>query len=140
MIMKTKTINLHWLITISAIIFSMLLLSFILQGDDEWVVPDKYKNMENPTDDSKQNLTIGKNLYNKHCKSCHGAEGLGDGTKAAQLDTPCGDFSSEEFQSQSDGALFYKTTEGRDEMPAFNKTIGDDEDRWLIVRYMRTFK
>lgn len=140
MIMKTKTINLHWLITISAIIFSMLLLSFILQGDDEWVVPDKYKNMENPTDDSKQNLTIGKNLYNKHCKSCHGTEGLGDGTKAAQLDTPCGDFSSEEFQSQSDGALYYKTTEGRDEMPAFNKTIGDDEDRWLIVRYMRTFK
>jgi len=118
---------------------AFLLISFS-QGVEEWIVPDKYKIMENPTSADKKNLTIGKNLYKKHCKSCHGEDGLGDGTKAAGLDTPCGDFSSEEFQSQTDGDLFYKTTIGRDEMPSFSKTISDDEDRWLIVLYMRTFK
>ena len=106
----------------------------------EWVVPIKYKNMVNPAADNTKDLPIGKALYNKHCKSCHGKEGFGDGTKAANLDTPCGDFSSEEFQSQTDGELFYKTTSGRDEMPAFEKTIKDPEDRWLIINYLRTFK
>ena len=48
------------------------------------------------------------------------------------------DTEKKEFQSQTDGELFYKTTEGRDEMPSFKKTIKDDEDRWLIVNYMRT--
>ncbi|MCF8229383.1 MAG: cytochrome c [Bacteroidales bacterium] len=111
----------------------------ISQDDGEWVVPEKYKTMENPTENSKMNLRIGKVLYAKHCKSCHGSNGLGDGPKAASLDTFSGDFSSEVFQSQTDGELYYKTTFGKDEMPAFDKTIPSDEDRWLIVHYMRTF-
>ena len=83
---------------------------------------------------------IAKQLYSKHCKSCHGRTGLGDGPKAKELDTPSGDFSIDSFQSQSDGELFYKTTFGRDDMPAYDKKIKNDEDRWLIVHYMRTFK
>ena len=50
----------------------------------------------------------------------------------------CGDFSSEDFQAQTDGELFYKTTFGRDDMPEYTKKMPDDEDRWLIVNYMRT--
>jgi len=102
-----------------------------------WVVPSKYQTMKNPTD-PKVDLAIGKSLYGKHCKSCHGSEGYGDGTKAKEMKGDLGDFSSKKFQSQTDGALFYKTTFGRDDMPAFNKKIPSDEDRWLIVNYMRT--
>lgn len=51
-----------------------------------------------------------------------------------------GDFSSAEFQNQTDGALFYKVTTGRDDMPAFDKKIPDAEDRWLIINYVRTLK
>jgi mono/diheme cytochrome c family protein len=105
----------------------------------EWVVPAKYKTMENPTDASDdENIEIGEELYTKHCKSCHGKEGLGDGSKAAEQEGDLGDFSSEEFQAQSDGALFYKTTFGRDDMPNYEKKMPDDEDRWLIVNYMRS--
>ncbi len=103
----------------------------------EWVVPDKYQKMQNPTD-ADEDLDIGEELYNKHCKSCHGKEGLGDGSKAKEQEGDLGDFSSEEFQAQSDGALFYKTTTGRDDMPNYDKKMPDDEDRWLIVNYMRT--
>jgi cytochrome c5 len=102
-----------------------------------WVVPSKYQTMKNPTD-PKVDLAIGKSLYGKHCKSCHGSEGYGDGTKANEMKGDLGDFSSKKFQSQTDGALFYKTTFGRDDMPAFNKKLPSDEDRWLIVNYMRT--
>ena len=112
--------------------------AFVLIDQDPWPVPPEYEEMVNPIEADDESLDIGKALYKKHCLSCHGKEGLGDGTKAAQLDTPCGDFSSDEFNEQSDGALFYKSWIGRDEMPNFEKKIPDEEDVWHIVNYMRT--
>ena len=113
--------------------------AFTAPDQDEWVVPEKYVNMKNPTD-PKADLNIGKALYNKHCQSCHGKEGYGDGSKAAGLKGDLGDFSSEEYQAQTDGELFYKTTFGRGDMPEYTKKMPDDEDRWLVVNYMRTLK
>ncbi|WP_299553747.1 cytochrome c [Seonamhaeicola sp.] len=104
---------------------------------DVWKVPAKYEKMKNPTDPSVD-LAIGKTLYNKHCKSCHGKTGLGDGPKADEVDGDLGDFSTAEFQSQSDGAVFYKSYIGRDDMPNYEKKIPDEEDVWLIVNYIRT--
>ncbi len=118
-------------------IFSLGLLSFGVVLQDEWVVPDEYKNMKNPTD-PKVDLNIGKSLYAKHCQSCHGKEGYGDGKKANEVEGDLGDFSSAEFQAQTDGELFYKSYIGRDDMPNFEKKLPDEEDVWLIVNYMRT--
>jgi len=127
---------------IKTIVFSGVLLiaflSFSTFVDQEpWKVPTKYETKKNPvTPDTDK--AIGKSLYNKHCKSCHGKEGYGDGTKAAEQEGDLGDFSSEEFQAQTDGALYYKTVFGRDDMPNYEKKIPEEEDRWLIVNYMRT--
>lgn len=125
-----------------AIGFSWLIVSsFSLKPEnDPWVVPAKFQKMKNPTTADKESLSIGKSLYTKHCKSCHGTKGKGDGTKAAQLETPCGDFTTKEFSTQSDGGLFYKTSEGRDDMPSFKKKIPVQEDIWHIINYMRTLK
>ncbi|MGB5652541.1 MAG: cytochrome c [Robiginitalea sp.] len=113
--------------------------AFTTPYQDEWVVPEKYVNMKNPTD-PKADLNIGKALYNKHCQSCHGKEGYGDGSKAAGLKGDLGDFSSEEYHAQTDGELFYKTSFGFGDMPEYTKKMPDDEDRWLVVNYMRTLK
>ncbi len=118
---------------------SFALYSFTSLVQEEWKVPDKYETMKNPTD-PKADMAIGKSLYNKHCKSCHGKEGYGDGTKADEVEGDLGDFSSAEFQAQTDGALFYKSTFGWEDMPEYTKKMPDDEDRWLIVNYMRTLK
>ena len=123
--------------TLFLVFLGMALLSFTGIIQEEWVVPDKYQKMKNPTD-PEVDLNIGKSLYAKHCQSCHGKEGYGDGKKANEVEGDLGDFSSEEFQAQSDGVLFYKTTFGRDDMPEYTKKMPDDEDRWLIVNYMRT--
>jgi mono/diheme cytochrome c family protein len=120
-------------------VISFALYSFTAVVQEEWKVPAKYETMKNPIP-AKTDAAIGKALYSKHCKSCHGAEGYGDGTKAADMKGDLGDFSSAEFQKQSDGALFYKTTIGRDDMPEFTKKLPSDEDRWLVVNYMRTLK
>ena len=87
-----------------------------------------------------ESIAEGKTLYGTHCKSCHGTKGLGDGPKAAQLKTEPGDFATAAFQSQPDCALFYKTSEGRDDMPSFKKKIPDNDERWSIVVYLRSLK
>lgn len=120
-------------------IVSFALYSFTTVVQDEWVVPEKYENMKNPTDPTVD-LDIGKSLYNKHCKSCHGSKGYGDGTKADEVEGDLGDFSTAEFQAQSDGAVFYKSYIGRKDMPNYEKKIPDEEDVWLVVNYMRTMK
>ena len=115
---------------------------FTLKMNDQkpWVVPDAAKNKKNPVASNTESLTTGKALWGTHCKSCHGAKGMGDGTKASQLKTVPGDFTKAEVQAETDGSLFYKTSEGRDDMPSFKKKIPDEEERWSIVNYIRTFK
>ena len=122
--------------------FSLVVFSAYMpqKTGDPWLVPEKNKKMKNPVASDKESIAAGKALYVKHCKSCHGAKGLGDGTKAAQLKTKCGDFSSTEFQAQSDGALYYKVSEGRDDMPSFKKKLPVQEDIWSIVNYLRSLK
>lgn len=120
---------------------AFLLMAFIPKTQNEpWPVPEKYQKMTNPVKSDAASVAKGKDLYVQHCQSCHGKKGKGDGPKADQLDTECGDFTSAAFQKQSDGALFYKTFEGRKDMPSYKKKIPDQEDIWAIVNYMRTMK
>ena len=110
------------------------------QEPKPWPVPDAAAKKANPVKTSKESVSAGKTLYNQHCASCHGKQGLGDGNKAAQLKTHPGDFSTAAFQGQSDGSLFYKVDEGRGDMPSFKKKIPDANDVWDLVNYMRTLK
>jgi mono/diheme cytochrome c family protein len=118
-------------------IIALGLMAFESITQEEWKVPEKYEKMTNPEEASKANVALGKTLYAKHCKSCHGKEGYGDGPKAEEVDGDLGDFSTEEFQEQSDGALFYKSYFGRDDMPNYEKKMSE-EDMWLVVHFMRT--
>lgn len=134
-----KYSNLIWKTLLTGILI-IIISGLTSVQNDPWIVPEKFDKMPNPVSADKASLAAGKVLYSLHCKSCHGKEGLGDGPKAAQLETPSGDFTSEAFVSQSDGALFYKTKEGRGDMPTFTKKIPDDLDIWHIVNYLRTFE
>ena len=119
-------------------IFFLFMSSFFMQNDP-WPVPSKYQKLKNPyadADDSDD--MIGKELYYIHCKSCHGKKGIGDGSKAAELGTPVPDLTLAGFKSQTDGEIYYKSYIGRDEMPAFEKKIDDEEDQWLLVNYLKT--
>lgn len=130
--MKTRLFYFLSLVTLTG-----LLTAFMLPEQTKpWIVPDTYKSKKNPV---KYDKAAAATLWSTHCKSCHGKEGLGDGTKAAQLKTEPGDFSAAAFQKQPDGALFFKTQEGRDEMPSYKKKGLEDEEIWQLVHYMRGF-
>lgn len=131
--MKTKHNTL--LIALGAIITIGLLAFTVPQ--EKWDVPAKYKSMENEFAGDDED-GIGEELYAQHCRSCHGKEGYGDGSKAKELETEMRDLTSEEVQAQNDGEMYYKSIIGRDEMPNFEKKIKSEEDRWMVVNYMRS--
>lgn len=134
--MKTK---LNSILAIASItLFVVALVAFTIP-QEEWEVPAKYKTMKNEYVGGDED-GIGEELYAQHCKSCHGKEGYGDGTKAKELETEMRDFSAEEVHDQTDGELYYKSFIGRDEMPNFEKKIRDDEDRWMVINYIRSLK
>jgi len=114
--------------------------SFTLFQTKPWNVPADKAKVANAVKADAASIAAGKVLWGQHCSSCHGKAGLGDGTKAAQLETTPPDFSKAVVQGESDGALFFKTSEGRGDMPSFKKKIPDQEDIWNLVNYMRTFK
>jgi mono/diheme cytochrome c family protein len=128
------------LLIISAIFIgsiTLLSLNSNEMSQEPWEVPAKYKKMKNPYLDKSDSENIGRILYSKHCKSCHGKKGLGDGTKAESVDTKMPDLTSADFKKQTDGSLYYKTYIGRDDMPSFNKKITDKEEQWMVINYIK---
>ncbi|MCX6250293.1 MAG: cytochrome c [Bacteroidetes bacterium] len=140
--MKTTQKVITLLITAAFAVVFMLGNNALAQAKGKaWPVPDKDKNLKSPVKASDQNaIANGKDLWAKHCKSCHGSKGLGDGPKAATLKTNPGDFTTKDFHAFTDGELFFRTSIGRGDMPAYDKKIPEAKDRWDLVAYIRTFK
>ncbi|MCX6238964.1 MAG: cytochrome c [Bacteroidia bacterium] len=127
-----------------AIMIAVVLFAFVAPQDQKagapWVIPAKYKSMNNPQKGKADAENVGKLLYAKHCKSCHGGLGVGDGPKATSMKTKINSLKTAEFQGQSDGVIYFQSFIGRDEMPNFEKKIPDEQDRWAVVNYIRTLK
>ena len=127
------------IVILTLLLVGTVLVAFTSKGQGEpWTIPAKYKTMKNPHAGDKSLVMVGKALWAKHCKSCHGTAGLGDGPKAGSLKTKINSLATKTFQAGTDGEIYYKSFVGRDEMPNFEKKIIDDEDRWAIVNYIRT--
>ncbi len=106
-----------------------------VQAQSDWkVTPDQDKNLSPFMFDDDMVLE-GKVAYENSCTSCHGVPGQADYTPMAP--SP-GDPAADQFQLQSDGALFYKIKLGRGAMPKFEDVFADDET-WNIVAYIRSF-
>ncbi len=135
--MKTmKKINLTIACLLSILIIGT---SFKIIVQPAWVVPEKYVSMANPVKADAKSIAAGKALYSVNCESCHGKKGLGNGSKAADLKTVPGNFTKDAFKAETDGSVFYKITEGRNEMPKAKKDLPNDTDRWNLVNFIRTF-
>ena len=102
-----------------------------------WVAPKDADNLKNALAGNTSYFADAKALYNANCSPCHGERGRGDGPAAAGLNPRPADHSSPAVQGESDGALFWKLSEGRAPMPGYKKTF-TDQQRWELINFIRT--
>lgn len=115
-------------VRIGVVVSIIAALSFITMQEDPWKVPENYQNLKNPVISDESSINSGKEIYTSYCLSCHGKDGTGSGQRAQKLNTTPANFTSDSFQSQSDGALLYKIYSGHGDMPGFNKKIPGNKD------------
>lgn len=102
------------------------------QPDPSWQPPESAVARSNPLAGSPELAAGGRKVFMKSCVTCHGATGEGlKAKKAADLRLPV-------VQQQTDGALFWKITNGntRRGMPSFSGL--PEMQRWQLVLYLRT--
>jgi mono/diheme cytochrome c family protein len=102
-----------------------------------WTAPAAASRKKNPVASDEKSIARGRVEYSRECRSCHGAAGRGDGSKARELKPQPADLTAQQCSNQTDGALFWKITEGRKSMPSFEGMLSDDE-RWDVVNYLRS--
>ncbi|MFB3916723.1 MAG: cytochrome c [Terriglobales bacterium] len=100
--------------------------------DPNWRAPARAAAHANPLAGRADAVAGGRKLFLRECAECHGKQG--EGLKgAADLQLPV-------VQSQSDGTLFWKITNGNPPrgMPSFSSL--PELQRWQIVLYLRQLK
>jgi len=107
-----------------------------------WVAPSRAARKSNPITADTPSIAKGKDLYVAACFPCHGPGGKGDGPVAGTLErngvrVRPGNLSDPKLWQETDGALFWKLTEGKTPMPSWGETLSE-EQRWTIINYVRT--
>src|SRR5580692_9569328 len=78
-----------------------------------WVAAKDADNLKNPLAGNTTVIADAKTVYSSYCTPCHGDKGKGDGPAAPGLNPKPADHTSAAVQGESDGALYWKLTEGR---------------------------
>jgi mono/diheme cytochrome c family protein len=118
------------------------------QSVEEWVAPPEARALANALSATNpEHVKKGRSLFAKHCVTCHGDRGQGDGPAARLHARRSGyaprDLSRTDVQARlTDGEIFWKIRngwrpKGRVVMPGLGDDISD-EDRWRLVIYVRS--
>jgi len=136
--MKKKTnivIRTQYLI---GIIFFCLFYTLNINAQ-EWQAPKEADQISNPLSEDLKAIEKGRKIYYQICALCHGRSGKGDGPNAKTLSKQPADHTSDLIQNQSDGALYWKISKGKDPMPSYNEVFSKTQ-RWQIIAFIRTLK
>ncbi len=124
-------------------ILSLVLLSFvgISTQEDRWKAPEKSKELKNPIAVSAkaQSAKRGSKIFKTRCMICHGVQGKGDGIGGKALNPKPQNLTLNMVQSQTDGEIFWKITNGRNDMIKWGPILSEDQ-RWDLVNYVRTLR
>jgi mono/diheme cytochrome c family protein len=98
-------------------------------ADPNWQPPPKAEHLHNPLAKNSSAAVAGGKLFLQNCAQCHGPSGKGIDNSP--------DLTRFEVQVQTDGALFWKITNGNLDrgMPSFSGL--PRLERWQIVSYLR---
>jgi mono/diheme cytochrome c family protein len=80
----------------------------------------------------------GKAVYDKSCKSCHGADGTANPAIAKMMKVEIKDLGSADVQAHSDADLKKVITDGQGKMKPIKAVAGKDLDN--VIAYVRSLK
>ena len=109
-----------------------------------WDLPEDADKTKNPVAVTPESIAKGKELYlsrdKGNCVFCHGENGAGNEANLARLRRKPADISSKERMSaMTDGEVYWKITKGIPGiMPAGERKMPTEEERWHVVNYVRT--
>jgi len=93
---------------------------------------------ENPVEADEASIARGSELFEIHCRMCHGQTAEGNGPIAPFLANKPANLTSPIVQSKSDGSIFLTITNGVEgKMPPLNENLLV-HDRWDLVNFIRT--
>ena len=107
--------------------------------NERWLAPESSKEISNPVESNKSSIKKGAAIFKTRCTVCHGNQGHGDGPGGKALNPKPADFFSIKVQSQTDGEIFWKITNGKGAMIKWEPILSDEE-RWQLVNFIRSFK
>lgn len=112
-------------------------ISGVLLAQD-WKAPAAAANRPNPVPANPGTIALGQKLYASNCSTCHGPSGKGDGPGGAALEKRPADLSARIRAGETDGALFWKISEGKSPMISWKGSLSETQ-RWELVNYIKTF-
>lgn len=118
------------------LLFPSFLLAQTSENQNPWVAPPEADKLENPLIGNALALDLGKRIYTAECQVCHGKYGNAETDIAETLEQKPKNFTKEDFLKQSDGAIYWKLSEGRGLMQPF-KTMLSEEEIWSVVLYIK---
>jgi Cytochrome C oxidase, cbb3-type, subunit III len=117
----------------------VIVVYWLAQENNPWVVPEEYKNLKNPLPASPSNLHAARDIYFDECVQCHGERGQGDGPQArSHYPLPADLTDPKLLKNVTDGEIFYQISQGRRPMPSFKNRLTPDQ-RWQLVLLVRSF-
>lgn len=132
-----------WLARVAGVCLLVGMVAFVgrrVAADDvpaPWVVPEDAKKVKNPIPPTQETLAAAQDLFTDNCSLCHGEKGIGDGPGAKAIKVKPANFTDAKLMAaETDGALFWKMSEGRGPMPSWKETLTEKE-RWELVGYIR---
>ena len=101
-------------------------------------IPPDAQQQRNPFAAEPESWRAAREHYLDHCAACHGRDGRGNTELGGNMYPPVPDFTSDEVQARSDGALYHIIQNGVrwTGMPAW-KAEHSPEDTWRLVTFIR---
>ena len=101
----------------------MIAFAVAVAAAEEWSAPARAAAKRNSVLADAASIKRGKAVYVNQCAGCHGDSGS--------------DLTN--LRPQTDGELFWKITEGRNQMPSFATALSERQ-RWDVVNYLRSLR
>ena len=98
----------------------------------------KAAKLKNPVPSNPESVEAGRKLYQRHCASCHGRTGKGDGGLALSGGEPS-DMTDETWDfGSTEGEMFVAIRDGlSSDMLAYNEKLKEKE-MWQVVIFVRS--